>query len=70
MTTFRAKIGDDNLPSQNLFKSLGYEQVSRSDVFKEVTLELGGGRESTKAAEWDKLKKAAQSLRMGEYDTP
>ncbi|KAG7675109.1 putative N-acetyltransferase 9-like protein [Nannochloris sp. 'desiccata'] len=70
VTTFRAKIGDDNIPSQSLFKSLGYEQVNRSEVFKEVTLELSGnsgGQPGAKAV-WDALSELALSLRMGKYD--
>jgi RimJ/RimL family protein N-acetyltransferase len=66
VTTFRAKIGDDNLPSQSLFKSLGYAQVSRSEIFKEVTLELSGNE--TKAV-WERLSELSLSLRTGEYDT-
>jgi RimJ/RimL family protein N-acetyltransferase len=67
VTTFRAKIGEDNIPSQNLFKSLGYEQVSRSEVFKEVTYELRSSGGGAKAV-WDTLSELSQSLRMGEYD--
>ena len=37
---FRAKIGQSNEASLSLFKKLGYQEVSRSEVFKEVTLEL------------------------------
>ncbi|KAK1292560.1 hypothetical protein QJS10_CPB17g02051 [Acorus calamus] len=37
---FRAKIGESNVASLNLFRKLGFEEVSRSDIFKEVTLEL------------------------------
>ena len=37
---FRAKIGFDNAPSLALFSGLGYTEVSRSDVFREATLEL------------------------------
>ena len=40
ITTFVAKIGDANAPSLGLFASLGFQEVSRSDVFKEATLEL------------------------------
>eukprot|EP00271_Cylindrocystis_brebissonii_P023280 TRINITY_DN9580_c0_g2_i2.p1 TRINITY_DN9580_c0_g2~~TRINITY_DN9580_c0_g2_i2.p1 ORF type:complete len:139 (-),score=17.94 TRINITY_DN9580_c0_g2_i2:152-511(-) len=38
--TFRAKIGETNSASLRLFQSLGYEEVSRSHVFSQVTLEL------------------------------
>lgn len=37
---FRAKIGDSNIPSLHLFRSLGFKDVSHSVVFKEVTLDL------------------------------
>lgn len=45
--TFRAKICFDNAASLALFAGLGYAEVSRSDIFREATLELslgGGGR--------------------------
>jgi len=38
--TFRAKVGFDNLASLALFQGLGYTEVSRSEVFREVTLEV------------------------------
>lgn len=38
--TFRAKIGETNKSSLNLFRKLGFQDVSSSDAFKEVTLEL------------------------------
>jgi RimJ/RimL family protein N-acetyltransferase len=37
---FRAKIGFDNAASLALFAALGYREVSRSEVFREATLEL------------------------------
>lgn len=37
---FRAKIGESNEASLNLFKKLGFMETSRSEIFKEVTLEL------------------------------
>ncbi|KAL7086435.1 hypothetical protein ACP275_13G002600 [Erythranthe tilingii] len=37
---FRAKIGQSNEASLNLFKKLGFEETSRSEIFKEITLEL------------------------------
>jgi L-amino acid N-acyltransferase YncA len=40
VTTFVAKIGMANAPSLGLFASLGFREVSRSEVFQEVTLEL------------------------------
>ncbi|XP_068335483.1 GCN5-related N-acetyltransferase 9 [Pyrus communis] len=37
---FRAKIGEQNGASLSLFRKLGFEEISRSEIFKEVTLEL------------------------------
>lgn len=37
---FRAKIGDSNEASLNMFRKLGFKEVSHSEIFKEVTLEL------------------------------
>ncbi|XP_064406359.1 N-acetyltransferase 9-like protein [Halichondria panicea] len=38
---FQAKIGRTNKPSQNLFKSrLGFSEVSFSEIFDEITLEI------------------------------
>lgn len=37
---FRAKVGEANEPSLRLMRKLGYQEVSRSTIFKEVTLEL------------------------------
>ena len=34
-----AKIGETNLASQNLFQDLGYTEVGRSAVFREVSFE-------------------------------
>ncbi|KAI0523414.1 hypothetical protein KFK09_005809 [Dendrobium nobile] len=38
--TFRAKIGESNIASLKLFHKLGFKDVSYSEAFKEVTLEL------------------------------
>lgn len=38
--TFRAKIGESNKASLKLFHKLGFDDVSHSEAFKEVTLEL------------------------------
>ncbi|KAL6554483.1 GCN5-related N-acetyltransferase 9 [Orobanche minor] len=38
--TFRAKIGESNEASLNLFKKLGFKEIACSDIFKEITLEL------------------------------
>ncbi|KAJ4977005.1 hypothetical protein NE237_002111 [Protea cynaroides] len=38
--TFRVKIGESNMASLNLFRKLGFEDASYSEIFKEVTLEL------------------------------
>ncbi|EEF30379.1 expressed protein, putative [Ricinus communis] len=37
---FRAKIGESNGASLNMFRNLGFEEASYSKIFKEVTLEL------------------------------
>ncbi|XP_023906839.1 GCN5-related N-acetyltransferase 9 isoform X1 [Quercus suber] len=37
---FRAKIGESNGASLTLFRKLGFEEASYSEIFKEVTLEL------------------------------
>ncbi|KDP29890.1 hypothetical protein JCGZ_18459 [Jatropha curcas] len=37
---FRAKIGESNGTSLNMFRKLGFQEVSYSEIFKEVTLEL------------------------------
>ncbi|XP_050208222.1 uncharacterized protein LOC126657560 [Mercurialis annua] len=37
---FRAKIGESNSSSLHLFRKLGFEEASHSEIFKEVTLEL------------------------------
>ncbi|XP_063447457.1 N-acetyltransferase 9-like protein [Mytilus trossulus] len=40
MKRFTAKIGMDNKPSLAMFKSIGFSEISRSEVFSEITLEL------------------------------
>ena len=40
VSLFRAKIGEQNTPSLRLFDKLGFKEVSRSEYFKEATLEL------------------------------
>ncbi|KAI4340992.1 hypothetical protein MLD38_025774 [Melastoma candidum] len=40
MRSFCVKIGDSNTASLSLFRNLGFEDSSYSEVFKEVTLEL------------------------------
>lgn len=37
---FRAKIGESNQPSLYMFRKLGFEDVSFSEIFKEWTLEM------------------------------
>ena len=63
ITKFRAKIGETNTPSLQLMKKLGYEEVSRSSVFKEVTLEL-----PVAGAVADRLAAAAAQLQTAPYD--
>ncbi|KAL3877129.1 hypothetical protein ACJMK2_034882 [Sinanodonta woodiana] len=40
VSRYTAKIGFSNLPSLNMFHNIGFKEVSRSEVFQEVTLEL------------------------------
>ena len=40
VSLFRVKISFTNGPSLGLFAALGYSEVSRSEIFEEVTLEL------------------------------
>jgi hypothetical protein len=40
ITKFVVKIGETNTSSLSLFQSLGFQEESRSSVFKEITLEL------------------------------
>jgi hypothetical protein len=63
VTRFRAKIGEGNASSLQLFAKLGYSEVSRSAVFKEVTLELPVEGEVR-----ERLTAAAQQLHLGVYD--
>ncbi|XP_048762712.2 N-acetyltransferase 9-like protein [Ostrea edulis] len=42
----RAKIGMDNQPSIKMFTKYGFREVSRSDIFKELTLELNLGNDA------------------------
>ncbi|WIA12789.1 hypothetical protein OEZ85_006420 [Tetradesmus obliquus] len=64
VTKFRVKIGENNAASLALFSAkLGFAEVSRSAVFKEVTLEL--------VVEGDvkqQLHEAAEQLKLGVYD--
>jgi RimJ/RimL family protein N-acetyltransferase len=65
VTKFRAKIGDANLASQALFRKLGYRQVGRSEVFKEVVYELaaeGGG------VAWTALVTRGAELELSSYN--
>ncbi|KAI3815115.1 hypothetical protein L1987_14771 [Smallanthus sonchifolius] len=48
INTFRAKIGDSNEASLNMFHKLGFKEVSHSEIFKEVTLELPVTAEKSK----------------------
>lgn len=63
VTKFRAKIGEANAPSIRLMSKLGFAHVSRSEIFKEVTLEL-----LVEGAAADRLAAVAAQLRCSEYD--
>eukprot|EP00879_Flechtneria_rotunda_P017786 GHRR01018645.1.p1 GENE.GHRR01018645.1~~GHRR01018645.1.p1 ORF type:complete len:207 (+),score=60.39 GHRR01018645.1:92-712(+) len=63
VTKFRAKIGESNGASLALFSKLGYQAVSRSTVFKEVTLEL-----DIQDAVKEQLLAAGQALKITTYD--
>jgi L-amino acid N-acyltransferase YncA len=66
---FRAKIGDTNRPSIALFKKLGFVETGRSEIFKEVVLELEEpqGEEYEKTA-WKRIISGASSLQKALYD--
>jgi len=66
VTRFVAKVGEANAPSLALFtRSLGFTEVSRSSVFKEVTLELAAEGEA--GAD---LRQLAAQLRYSSFDDP
>jgi len=72
---FRAKIGEANAASINLFQSLGYIETGRSDVFKEITFELGAeavgdgdGMVRSSPAEWAALVELGAGLEKLAYD--
>ncbi|XP_033116861.1 N-acetyltransferase 9-like isoform X3 [Anneissia japonica] len=56
---YTAKIGSKNTPSQEMFKKLGFKQVSFSEVFQEVTLEFG-----LEAAERGQLKDSTKHMEI------
>ena len=39
ITTFQAKIKKENLVSLKMFERIGFKEISRSEVFGEITLE-------------------------------
>lgn len=63
VTKFRAKIGEANAGSLQIFQKLGYEEVSRSAVFQEVTLEL-----PVEGDVKQQLTAAASQLKIHVYD--
>lgn len=60
---FVAKIGFDNAPSLGLFWGLRFQEASRSQVFREVTLEMVVGEEER---HW--LEDIARQWKQGTYD--
>jgi RimJ/RimL family protein N-acetyltransferase len=66
---FRAKIGVANEPSIALFKKLGFTETGRSEIFKEVILELEEpqGEEYEKTA-WTRITAGASNLQKALYD--
>lgn len=42
---FQAKIGLDNVASIRMFQKMGFEEISRSTVFNEVTLAVASAQE-------------------------
>jgi hypothetical protein len=64
VTKFRVKIGESNAASLALFsEKLWFAEVSRSAVFKEVTLELAVEGEVEQ-----QLRGAGEQLKLGVYD--
>ncbi|KAH9492819.1 N-acetyltransferase 9 [Bulinus truncatus] len=39
-STFISKIGFENVASLHMFKTLGFQEISKSEIFKEITLSL------------------------------
>mmetsp|Transcript_32074 Transcript_32074/g.102165 ORF Transcript_32074/g.102165 Transcript_32074/m.102165 type:complete len:149 (+) Transcript_32074:413-859(+) len=64
VSKFRVKIGYANTASLALFASLGFEEVSRAECFKEVTLELPVEGEAG-----ERLKAAGAQLQFQPYDS-
>ena len=70
VTKFRAKVGEANAPSLALFAKLGYAHVSRSEYFKEETLELEAGAAAAGGGGAALLLSAAAPLVTRPYDAP
>lgn len=62
VTHITAKIGYSNKPSINMFKKIGFKEISKSDIFQEITLELQLN-ESVK----DQIKDSCDSFRIDTY---
>jgi hypothetical protein len=60
---FVAKIAEENAPSIALFVSLGFAEVNRSSVWKEVTMELAADAATSK-----RLADAAAHATQAAYD--
>jgi RimJ/RimL family protein N-acetyltransferase len=58
---FTAKVGCDNEGSQALFRRLGFREVDRVDVFREVTLEwsLDADSMNRMQQQWEAARKTA-----------
>ena len=69
-TRFRAKIGYDNHASDALFRSLGFAEVSRSDIFREATLEwnVAGDGEDDASRARAAMRETWASVTRGTYD--
>ncbi|EGD72067.1 N-acetyltransferase 9 [Salpingoeca rosetta] len=66
VTKLVAKIGFSNAPSLALFERLGFKEVSRSEVFKEVTLEV----QSTELSDYARQHQDDAHATITQYQRP